>query len=80
MNDNIDPSDPRYALTCDGMPTVEEAEESKRLLRESNPLWLWGDDYCESEQLMRQAGEWAKQNMIRTEPARARLLWPDLFK
>jgi hypothetical protein len=76
--ESIDPNDPRFALTCDGMPTVEEAEESKRLLRESNPLWHHEDTFYEAELLMREACEWAKQEMMRTEPARARLLWPDL--
>ena len=80
MNESIDPNDPRYVLTCDGMPTVEEAEERARLLRESNPLWLWEDTFYETELLMREAAEWAKQNMIRTEPELARLLWPDLIK
>jgi hypothetical protein len=80
MNDSIDPNDPRFRLTCDGMPTVEQAEESKRQLREQNPLWFFEDTFYENELMWREACEWSKREMMRTQPELARLLWPDLFK
>ena len=54
-----------YSVTCWGAPTVEEAEESKRLLREGNPLWFFEDTYYETELLVREAAEWAKRELLR---------------
>ena len=59
-----DPNDPRWAVTCEGMPTVDEIEESKRLLREQNPLWFFEDTYYENELIMRELIEQAKEEVF----------------
>jgi len=64
MNESIDPNDPRWAVTCDGHPTAEQMEESARILRESNPLWLWGDVYYENELMWREIIEQAKEEVF----------------
>ena len=64
MNDSIDPNDPRWAVTCEGMPGAEELTASARRLRESTALWVWNDDYYENEQLMRELIEQAKEEMF----------------
>jgi len=61
MNDSIDPNDPRWACTCEGMPGAEELEASARRLREQNPLWFFEDTYYENEQIMREIIEQAKE-------------------
>ncbi len=60
-------SDPN-AITCDGMPGAEELEAFARKRRESVALWMWGDDYYESEALIRAIIEQAKEEVMKNEP------------
>ena len=51
-------------VTCEGMPTIDEIEASARALREQNPLWFFEDTFYESELLMREIIEQAKEEVF----------------
>jgi hypothetical protein len=46
------------------VPTAEQLEASLKRERESTALWVWNDDYYESELLMREIIEQAKEEVF----------------
>jgi hypothetical protein len=52
-------------VTCWGMPTRDEIEESKQRIREENPLWVWEwSTYYDTELLMREIIAQAKEEVF----------------
>jgi hypothetical protein len=53
-----------YGVTCWGHPTAEQLEAGAKAQRESVALWVWGDTYYETELLMREIIEQAKEEVF----------------